>query len=352
MSSCSKCSRVIARKEGIACSKCLKLFHIKCAAQSWGPIPTNDSVKKHWECFACRGKTNHGQSPPSPAGQQPCASQESPQREIQLQEAAVECQATPLQLCTLPSKRETNMADSELRTALQTLIEKVTAIDTTIKHDVITGLTACNSAIEDAVSQLNTLNMRVDGLVERLEIVEQENINLKTRLEKCEEKLNNCEQQSLIATNTIEIHGIPIKANENPEQLVVDVAKALNVDISLSDINSAWRPRTVSDNSRPPVIITRLTSRRTKEAILRARRSRRDTFTTRQLGWSENAVTAIFVNERLTQANRAIYNEAKKLKQAKKVSFLWVREGRVLVRKAEGQPPILLRTLQETQNFS
>lgn len=59
----------------------------------------------------------------------------------------------------------------------------------------------------------------------------------------------------------------------------------------------------------------------------------------------------IFVNEHLSPANHKLYVEAKKLKKEKVFEFVWISNGQVLVRTAEGEPAVVLKSCVDLLKF-
>ncbi|KAG8250378.1 hypothetical protein J6590_103211 [Homalodisca vitripennis] len=76
--------------------------------------------------------------------------------------------------------------------------------------------------------------------------------------------------------------------------------------------------------------MTSFVRRLDKEEFLRRRRVKR-TLSTRHIGATDDR--SIYVNESLSPARRALYALARKYQREKNFKFLWVRNGKIFLRK-------------------
>jgi hypothetical protein len=74
------------------------------------------------------------------------------------------------------------------------------------------------------------------------------------------------------------------------------------------------------------------------------------TITTSNIGFEE-LDEQIFVFEHLTNENYDLFKMAKDFKRKKLVEFVWVRNGRVLVRKNESSPAVLIKSVEDLNQF-
>lgn len=59
------------------------------------------------------------------------------------------------------------------------------------------------------------------------------------------------------------------------------------------------------------------------------------------MGFTETPVSKIYVNEHLTAYLKGLHKKARDLRPG--VKYIWVREGKILARKAEGFPVITIK---------
>lgn len=325
MSKCGKCTK--APKAGtnvIDCKKCKNIFHLTCVNLKLEDLDFIKENSQSWYCFKCvpimKADNSRDGTPASPAVRQ---------RSFD----------TAVDLSELSAKIDSILQQNDL------ILGQNKEIKATIGQ--------LHADFEEITKQVALLSNSVKDLTERVESVESENSSLKSRLSAAEGRINIMEQNNLLTTNTIEIRGVPIRSNEDPEQIVVNMSKAFHMNLSSTDISAAYRVGKGfgrRNEDPPPPILVRFARRRVRDDFLKGRKVRRD-MTTRELGWNDNETHAIYVNEALSRVNKLLYNKAKELKRLNKLKFLWVQEGRVLVKKAEGHSVVHVVSDESLKNF-
>ncbi|XP_046688637.1 uncharacterized protein LOC124374476 [Homalodisca vitripennis] len=141
------------------------------------------------------------------------------------------------------------------------------------------------------------------------------------------------EQEQYSRRNTVEIYGVPQEKNEDVVSVVKEVGKALDMDITRSMIDACHRLGNKSGpNNLPPRIIVKFVSRLDKEEFLRKRRVK-SSFSTRHMNLGVDQ--PVYINESLTLTRRKLLGEARRLKREKNYKFLWVRNGKIFLRREE-----------------
>ncbi|KAG8240487.1 hypothetical protein J6590_108349 [Homalodisca vitripennis] len=73
-----------------------------------------------------------------------------------------------------------------------------------------------------------------------------------------------------------------------------------------------------------------------------AKRRQKRNLNSRDLGFMDGEVTPVYVNESLTPAKRKLLNAARVIKKEKQFTFLWVKNGRIFMRKTEGERFVII----------
>ncbi|KAF9412467.1 hypothetical protein HW555_009037 [Spodoptera exigua] len=117
------------------------------------------------------------------------------------------------------------------------------------------------------------------------------------------------------------------------------LGKILNIDIETSGIRDIYRVNTKTDNNKP--IIVEFVSKLTKENIITAvkkfnseNRNNKLNTTHLQIKGPQNP---IYVAETLTASARKLFYLSREFAKEHNYSFCWVANGRIFLRKAEGQ---------------
>ncbi|KAG8303920.1 hypothetical protein J6590_106817, partial [Homalodisca vitripennis] len=65
----------------------------------------------------------------------------------------------------------------------------------------------------------------------------------------------------------------------------------------------------------------------------------------------EGQSNPIYVNNSLTQANRKLLNTAREVKREKQYTYLWVRNGRIFMRKNPGDRFVVIDSMEVLRDF-
>lgn len=205
-----------------------------------------------------------------------------------------------------------------------------------LESDLGKSVELCHSDISELVKKIDKQSEIIKNYETLFEKVNQTNLALTKRVKELENRVEDLEQYS--RANCLEINGIPEKSNEQLMEVVKKVGSSLGLQINESDIDACHRlgqKRSGDNSGRPRGIIVKFTRRIVKEDMLVKRRIKRN-FNTDDIGFTDRAAEVIYMNESLSMARRQIFNAARQLKKDGLVQFVWVRNGRVLVRAEEG----------------
>lgn len=200
--------------------------------------------------------------------------------------------------CTEQDNKKTDLKIAKFQTELSSKIS-----------DLISTSEKVESSTFDADITLREHRKSLENLEQKL----QEKTNA---VKKLEGEVNNLEQYS--RRTCLRIFGIKEMSSERTDDIVVDLAKRIEVSLQHADIDRSHRVGTQNANkkiSRP--IIVKLTSYRKREDLLRNRRKLKS--------------TGITIQEDLTARNRTLLQEAYAKFKQNKVSAAWSSDGRVFV---------------------
>ena len=147
----------------------------------------------------------------------------------------------------------------------------------------------------------------------------------------------------------LEIIGVPVTEKEDTAEIVLEVAKALDLPISRSDISIAHRlPTKPSRNEnqlpQPPAIIARFVNRTIRNNLYSRRKE------TDKTDFSKFTVTEtrrLFINENLTQLRKKLFWKAKQRVKDADFRFIWTNNGNIYVRKSESSNSIPIQNEQD-----
>lgn len=245
---------------------------------------------------------------------------------------------------------------------------------------VIQEIKLLRSEFSSFKSDIHTLSSKIDNLNTRFEGLESRFCHLEDRVTVIEEKnktVTSKLQHDLAAANAeiaalqwdkerseqfsrlnnMEISGVPVTSGENLHTILNLVCVKVGISLDQRDVDRVHRVRrfeSVSDNaagrqepSRHPAIIVRFTRRICKDRVLAAMRARR-ILTTADLGLPGSS-SNIYLGDHLTPASKLLLRRARELKNELAYQYLWIRDGKIMMRKSDKSKVILI---SKTEDFT
>lgn len=193
-----------------------------------------------------------------------------------------------------------------------------------------------NNKIDDNTDALKENTAKMREYLEIIDSLTNENKKLKEKVQLLEIKVEDMEQYS--RRNCIEIQGVPT-SDDKVLDSVKNVGQALGIEITDSMVDACHllgkRPNAVG----PPGIIVKFVRRIDAETLLSKRRGKK--LSTRHLGLPTDS--PVYINESLTPERRRLYALARKVRSDKNYKWLWVKGGKIFLRKSDGEPVILIK---------
>ncbi|CAG9136192.1 unnamed protein product [Plutella xylostella] len=286
--------------------------------------------------------------------------------------------APDLQHVDLSYDQFARLLDSKLDIKFDVKFKELNAIISELKVDFTKTTDFLSAQQDDLKRDLGNTNTRV-------EILERENALLRTEIattkkliceantsglygliSQLQSDLNERDQQTLI--NDVEISCIPEFEGESAVHIVKVVSAKLGVKLEESDVVSASRVgarRGAAETSdgvaaRPRPLVARLARRSLRDQLVNVEHYSQDTInnarvrrgaSTADLGLPPHADQRLYVNERLTKANRQIFGKARELARTHGWKFVWTREGHVKVRRDTHAPIHQIRSATDLDNI-
>ncbi|XP_063382169.1 uncharacterized protein LOC134668657 [Cydia fagiglandana] len=184
-------------------------------------------------------------------------------------------------------------------------------------------------------------------LQKEVETLKNDNLELVNRLNEFEQHSRAC---------NIEIQCVPEHRSENLITTILQLAKTVSCDIKAEDIHHCTRTAKLDGNSsRPRNIVAKLKSPHMRDTLLASVIKFNKTDKDNKLNSSHLGLGGdkkpVYVAEHLTAYNKKLHKEARLAAKDKQYKYVWVRSGRILVRKDDKAQAIVLKSLDSIKRL-
>lgn len=365
---CPKCKEKVDRAEvaKVACADCGSFFHAPCAnvtAEDLDFMRANGTKHRCEPCTVSRRKSLHQQ--PLPATISAIAADDaSPASGSRMGTQAILKSTTAAQNTQNRQKQTTNSSQKQ-----QT--QKTNNHNNVNVHRNATkqvNVQSNNNTIANKTEQIKqsqqeqvnidgdrntkeiTMQMLYEEIINLKKVnsnflatigqLKEENEKLSERVCKLESVLNWREQQLL--SSAVDISGVPALTNENANECAKQIlGTALSLSLSPGEITKCF----VKKFKKTNVLRIHFASSEVKNKVMTQKRKAKGKLTAKL--FSDDHKNNIFINDSLTGYNRALLAVARKTKEAKSYKYLWVKNGRILLKKEDDGEVVLLKTFDD-----
>ncbi|KAF6215731.1 hypothetical protein GE061_000063 [Apolygus lucorum] len=210
--------------------------------------------------------------------------------------------------------------------------------------DLKEHLNTYSENIKENTAAISAIRVDLTSIEVKHDELQVQNTELKGYIKRLEDRLLDSEQNALI--KTVEISGIPISPGFSVTECVLSVGDAIKFDMNESMIDNCFRRRLLTGSTQPGVISLTFNRQQEKDKFVSLARKKRD-LSIRDIGIIEGEHNRIYVNESLTFVKRQILKQAKIFKRNHNFKFVWVRNGRILMKKDEESIPVDIKKIED-----
>lgn len=311
------------------CNGCQHILHYSCVGLTEGEfnkmLPMN---KPKWKCPTCKSK------------------KESPLSKQQHEHGATPTNTTKRQTDSLIPDVPSSMVNLDTKAFIEFFERRFCSLREEWKKDISEILKPVQSDIKLISERLENWESRLDILeakVSGINDLYSENEALKKDLNKMQKSFDTLDQNSRQCN--LEIQNIPETSGEDLVGLVCNIGSLIGVSVPVESIRSVHRTAPGAQRDRPRNIVLQLTTRRLRDNLLAAARTRRE-LTTEQLSLPP-PVRRFYINEHLTLTNKILFSKARELMKTKDYKHVWVRNANVMMRKTDTSKIIKIRSEED-----
>lgn len=193
------------------------------------------------------------------------------------------------------------------------------------------------SFLSDAVDKNNALMANIMSELKKTQEenckLRQENLQLRNTVNSLEVRVRNVEQHS--RRQNIEIDGVPETQGEDVSTILRDVAKSIGLEMKPEKVVAAHRVPTFNKKRAPPIIV-RFATYEARDVWIAAFKNVRP-LTANKINPNFSSSHKVFINEHLSPENKQLLSKTKEVAKAKQYKYVWSREGKIFVRKVDGE---------------
>lgn len=180
--------------------------------------------------------------------------------------------------------------------------------------------------------------------VKELREFKERHINIGTQMKMLENKVHEIEQYG--RNRNVEIKGVEELGNEKLDEIVVSIANKCGVTIDKVDIDVVHRISN-RNGKEPRDIIAQFKNRDVRDAIMKAKKIKINNkdVTTGKLD------KAIYVNEHLSAHYKMLFWETKIKCTEKGYRYVWVKNGKILVRKSDNEQVLRVQNVEDLKKI-
>lgn len=342
---CCELSKSVANT--LCCQTCKYKYHLSCVNIKKSLKDLSEDFKRKFTCPCCLSKLPKSDNTNTPI--RAPASQASNTYEYSPDESAVSnvnvkrgghFSAETTGVLSITAENIRKVIKEELESVLENFkisIIKEFEIKTREVLDrcnqISESLKATKKQQEDIIEDLKSNKKNIISL-------EAENNSLKGTVAELNSRLTRMEQYS--RANNLELQNVPEHKSENLFSVVKQIARITDCKIEDTEIQTCTRiAKLNNDSKRPRSIVIKFNTQRSRDSFLasalkfnKKAKSTTDKLNTSHLGLGGDK-KPVFVVEHLSPAQKSLHAEARTKAKELGYRFVWVRGGRIYMRKTE-----------------
>lgn len=342
-----------SEEEYICCSQCGHAYHINCLNPNGN---TSDfEVVSDWKCPACkpvRRSLNKDVTPARQHGLNPIERNASkrPNKRMALSSPSEQKESAAYMTHNDIRDLVKEVIKSELKTAISNMSETFTNEMRAVKDEMRNmrdSMSFINIQYEEIIKQ-NNINSEI------IKNLQSEAVDMRSTITNLNNRINQIEQAT--RANNLEVQCVPETNGENTFEMIQKIGNAIGYSISESSVTHCIRTAKINrSSSRPRSIVVQFNSRKTRDSFMAAaikfnRSNPHDKLNTVSAGIS-NIKRPIYITEHLSPANKALHAAARSRAKALNYKYVWVRDGRIFVRKDDGANYNLIKSIDCINNL-
>lgn len=368
---CAGCMNTIKRKECLQCFFCHLRYDLLCAN-----VPEKQyklmSIEKrnNWKCPACRSKQPKNDISNTPVGsnrfESPTNSTSASQESYSPSNVNITARPTKRQALSSPMADYVPITREEVRQIMDEVLERhlsdlMNELSVKMRTMLDLEFKTIKEEMKDFRNAMEFMNDQFENVLkehkateEHVRMLRDQNKQVEATMTDLQARINLLEQNA--RSKNIEIQCLPEKKTENLKTIVKDISKVIECEMKDEDILHVTRiAKANPESSRPRSVVVELRSTLLRDHFLAATINFNKKNPSNKLNSSHISCSGpkvpIYITEHLSSYNRSLHAAARLAAKEKNYKFVWIRGGRVFMRKTEGDRYILVKDRNTLTNL-
>lgn len=356
MSKCCAFCSDLAEKDYLECQRCTNNYHYSCLDIS--PEEGNNflNANQKWICLSCSSKQPKGKDPVRPSTPTNLAERtfNVTRRKFNNKPESLQAYINDMPDSVSRSDMQAMIRD-EMRLVMDEYMEKFRNTLNVEIRELRDQITSFKDSLSFLSAQYDSINSDMVLQNSTIKLLKTENQQLRSEVNVLSNRVRQMDQLSRSAN--LELQCVPEHKAENVLSIVKQLGQVVKCPINDSDISYCSRvAKSNPKSSRPRTILVKFNTPRTRDSLLAATIQHNklhpdEKLNTSILGLDDKKI-ALFVTENLTVENKNLHAAARLRAKELNYKFVWVRGGRVYMRKSVDAETVFIRNMDSINNLT
>lgn len=351
MSKCAVCNDPI-ESDYLECQRCSDKYHYICLDISPEEGKELIDASQKWICLSCGNKQPKSKDPVRPSTPTGLA-------DITFNVTRRKLLNKPDYLHASATRMSDSVSRSDIRDEMRLVMNEFMSEMRNTLNVELRELRDQINGFKDSLSfmsaQFDSLNSDMVAHNSTMKQLKTENELLRSEVNVLSNRVRQMDQLS--RSTNLELQCVPEHRAENVVSIVRQLGQVVKFPVTDGDISYCSRVAKSNPNStRPRTILVKFNTPRIRDSLLAAtiqynKDHPNEKLNTGTLGLDDKKI-AVFVTENLTMENKNLHAAARLRAKELNYKFVWVRGGRVYVRKSTDSEAVFIRSMDSLNKLT
>lgn len=354
---CTACAEDLSTPEQIKCVTCSLRYHYDCintTSKKYKELK-NDYLNS-WVCPLCQSKQPKGDNTNTPvraSSSSNVSHDTSSISNVTLRRPQLHTQTNLQESFTLDNVKQ--LIQEEMEILLGKIETKIATLIDNKTKEMFKEINEIKESVCFVNNQYEEIKKELQGKFAQVKSLKEENEILQSSVKDLNSRLSIMEQHTRMSN--LEIQCVPEHKAENLPNLIKQIGKITGNNISDTDIHKCTRIAKMNpESTRPRSIIVKFSSPRIRDTFLAGvikfnKTNKNNKLNTNHIGMGGDP-KPVYVLEHLTSELKKIHASARLTAKQLNYKFVWIKNGRVFLRKTDLSDHIIVRNIEQLKQLT